>query len=210
MGVATGDGSSVIYSRLLATSLVATPTRLRSASFAVARPTRLRCAAPGHPPRKGEGNAGAARPELGRRDSEQFFPPRQSVQLCYFTGMNTKVSIEIDEQTADLLAARAAARGISVSQLVGELAGGDYPWPTAMEAMRRAGEGPWSPEVLVEDARRLAEYRRTGEAVRGTRSRSGCRVGARPTSCRCRGPANCEADGFRSGAGRPQTAGFSR
>ena len=43
--------------------------------------------------------------------------------------MNSKVSIEIDEQTADLLEARAAARGISVSQLIGELADGDYPWP---------------------------------------------------------------------------------
>jgi hypothetical protein len=79
--------------------------------------------------------------------------------------MNSKISIEIDEQTADLLEARASARGISVSQLVGELAGGDYPWPAEMEAMRRAGEGPWSPEVLAEDAHRLANYRRTGKAV---------------------------------------------
>jgi hypothetical protein len=79
--------------------------------------------------------------------------------------MNNKVSIEVDAQTADLLTARASARGISVSQLIGELAGGDDAWAVELEAMRLAGEGPWAPEVLAEDARRLAEFRRTGEAV---------------------------------------------
>lgn len=31
--------------------------------------------------------------------------------------------------------------------------------------MRNAGEGPWAPEALAEDARRLAEFRRTREAL---------------------------------------------
>jgi hypothetical protein len=79
--------------------------------------------------------------------------------------MSTKVSIEIDARTADLLDARASARGISVSELLADLAGGDYPWPAELDKMRSDGEGPWAPEVLAEDARRLAEFRRTGEAV---------------------------------------------
>lgn len=31
--------------------------------------------------------------------------------------------------------------------------------------MRRAGRGPWAPEVLAEDARRLAASERAGEGV---------------------------------------------
>jgi hypothetical protein len=31
--------------------------------------------------------------------------------------------------------------------------------------MRSDGEGPWSPEVLAEDRRRLAEFERTREGV---------------------------------------------
>lgn len=34
-----------------------------------------------------------------------------------------------------------------------------------LQAMRNAGEGPWTPDALVEDARRFAEFRRTREAV---------------------------------------------
>jgi len=50
--------------------------------------------------------------------------------------MNPKLrQIEVDMRTADLLEARAAARG------------------------------PWSAEVLAEDARRVAEFRRTRDAV---------------------------------------------
>jgi plasmid stabilization system protein ParE len=76
-----------------------------------------------------------------------------------------KISIEIDAETAELLQARATARGIGLSELLADLAGGDYPWPAEMEAQRIAGEGPWAPDVLADDARRLAEYRRTVEAV---------------------------------------------
>jgi hypothetical protein len=31
--------------------------------------------------------------------------------------------------------------------------------------VRTAGEGPWSPEALAEDARRFAEFERTREGV---------------------------------------------
>lgn len=79
--------------------------------------------------------------------------------------MNTKVSIEIDARTAELLQARAAARGIGVSELLADLAGGDNALPADLEAMRRAGEGPWAPDVLAEDARRLAEFQRTRDGV---------------------------------------------
>jgi hypothetical protein len=79
--------------------------------------------------------------------------------------MNTKVTIQIDERTAELLQARAAARGIGVSELLADLAGGDNALPANLEAMRLAGEGPWAPDVLAEDARRLAEFQRTREGV---------------------------------------------
>jgi hypothetical protein len=79
--------------------------------------------------------------------------------------MNAKVKIEIDAQTADLLKARATARGITVAELLADLAGNDNPLPPALEAMRTKGEGPWAPEILAEDARRLAEFSRTREGV---------------------------------------------
>jgi hypothetical protein len=79
--------------------------------------------------------------------------------------MNVKVKIEVDSRTADLLKARAAARGISVADLLADLAGDDNLLPAELEAMRAKGEGPWAPDVLAEDARRLAEFQRTREGV---------------------------------------------
>lgn len=79
--------------------------------------------------------------------------------------MNSKVRIEVSAETAELLNAQAEARGISVSDLVAELVGDDLLMATDLEAMRAAGEGPWSEEALAEDVRRLKEYERTGEAV---------------------------------------------
>src|SRR5437660_1295665 len=73
--------------------------------------------------------------------------------------------IEVDARTADLLKARASARGMSVGDFIADLASDDNPLPPSLEAMRVAGEGPWSPDVLAEDGRRLAEFRRTREAV---------------------------------------------
>jgi hypothetical protein len=79
--------------------------------------------------------------------------------------MNAKVKIEVDARTADLLKARAAARGISVADLLADLAGEDGSLPVALAAMRERGEGPWAPEILAEDARRLAAFNRTREGV---------------------------------------------
>jgi hypothetical protein len=80
--------------------------------------------------------------------------------------MNAKLrTIEIDSKTADVLEARAVARGLTVAELVADLAFSDDVLPPELEAMREAGEGPWSDEALAEDARRLAEFQRTREAV---------------------------------------------
>jgi hypothetical protein len=79
--------------------------------------------------------------------------------------MNAKVKIEVDPHTAELLEARAAARGISVADLVADLAGDGNPLPAVLEAQRANGEGPWAPDVLAEDARRLAAFNRTREGT---------------------------------------------
>jgi hypothetical protein len=80
--------------------------------------------------------------------------------------MGVKVrKIEIDARTADVLEARAAARGLSVSELLSDLVNAEEVLPPHLEAMRDAGEGPWAPEILAEDARRLAEFQRTREGV---------------------------------------------
>ena len=78
--------------------------------------------------------------------------------------MNAKVKIEVDAQTAELLKARASARGMSVGDLIADLAVVDV-LPADLQAMRAASEGPWSPEALAEDRRRLAEFERTREGV---------------------------------------------
>ncbi len=80
--------------------------------------------------------------------------------------MSVKVrTIEVDAETADLLEARAAARGVSVSELIADLAGNEDVLPADLAALRATGEGPWSPDALAEDARRLAEFERTREGV---------------------------------------------
>jgi predicted transcriptional regulator len=74
-------------------------------------------------------------------------------------------TIEVDEATAEVLEARAAARGMSISELLADLAGAREALPAALQALRDAGDGPWAPNILAEDARRLAEFRRTRAAV---------------------------------------------
>jgi hypothetical protein len=73
--------------------------------------------------------------------------------------------IEIDAATADALEARAAARGITVSELLESLLGADESLPPEWEAMRAAGQGPWAPEALAEVARRYDEFKRTRMGV---------------------------------------------
>jgi hypothetical protein len=80
--------------------------------------------------------------------------------------MNIKSrKIEVDAGTADVLEARAAARGVSVAELLADLASNEEVLPADMAALRAKGEGPWSAEALAEDARRLAEFERTREGV---------------------------------------------
>jgi len=80
--------------------------------------------------------------------------------------MNIKVrKIEVDAETADLLEARAAALGVSVAALLAELAGNEPILPPDLARLRAQGEGPWSPESLAEDERRLAEFERTRMGV---------------------------------------------
>ena len=85
--------------------------------------------------------------------------------LCV-VAMNVKIrTIEVDAKTADLLEARAAARGLSVSDLIADLAYNEQSLPAQVAEMRANGEGPWSADVLAEDAERLAEFRRTRKGV---------------------------------------------
>jgi hypothetical protein len=80
--------------------------------------------------------------------------------------MNPKLrKIEVDAETADVLEARAAARGLTVSQLIADMIEAEEVLPPDLLEMREPGRGPWAPEVLAEDARRLAEFQRTREAV---------------------------------------------
>jgi hypothetical protein len=63
--------------------------------------------------------------------------------------------IEVDVETAERLEARASARGLSVAELLSEL------------ALNETGstDSPWSPAAFQEDARRLDEFERTRMGV---------------------------------------------
>jgi hypothetical protein len=69
--------------------------------------------------------------------------------------------IEVDPATADLLEARARARGMSVAEFLADIACSGEALPADLADLRAKGEGPWSPEALDEDARRLAEFEHT-------------------------------------------------
>ncbi|MCW5688528.1 MAG: hypothetical protein KIT76_08295 [Pseudolabrys sp.] len=79
--------------------------------------------------------------------------------------MNAKVKIEVDPHTADLLEARASARGMSVADLLADLAANAEALSPWLEALREKAEGPWAPDVLAEDQRRLAEFNRARTGV---------------------------------------------
>lgn len=79
--------------------------------------------------------------------------------------MTAKVRIEVDARTAKLLEARAAAHGVSVPELIADLASNEEALPAGLPTMRAAGEGPGSPATLEEDARRLADFERSREGV---------------------------------------------
>lgn len=80
--------------------------------------------------------------------------------------MNVKLrNIEVDAETAEALEAQAAARGTTVRELIADLASSHEVLPSDLEALRLAGKGPWTPEILAEDVRRLADFQRTGEGI---------------------------------------------
>lgn len=80
--------------------------------------------------------------------------------------MNKKLrSIEVDVKTAKRLDAMAEELGLSVAELVAELAGEAAALPKSFEKMRKTGRGPWAPSVLAEDARRAEAFERTGKGV---------------------------------------------
>lgn len=80
--------------------------------------------------------------------------------------MNVKLrTIEVDAETAEALEARAAARGMTVPELLADLVGLEPELPPVLEALRAEGHGPWAPDILAEDARRLGDFERTGEGV---------------------------------------------
>jgi hypothetical protein len=66
--------------------------------------------------------------------------------------MTAKVrKIEVDVETAERLEARASARGVTVAELLSELAFGETV----------STDSPWSPAAFQQDARRLDEFERT-------------------------------------------------
>ena len=80
--------------------------------------------------------------------------------------MNVKVrNIEVDVETAERLEARAAARGMSVSELLTEIASGEEPAASFTGGTAAIDDNPWSPAAFEEDARRLAEFDRTRMGV---------------------------------------------
>lgn len=78
--------------------------------------------------------------------------------------------ITVTAETAELLEARAAARGLTIPELIADLAG-EPGLPPRLEDLRQAGRGPWAPEVLAEDTRRLEAFKRTGDGVPWTEVR---------------------------------------
>jgi hypothetical protein len=75
-------------------------------------------------------------------------------------------TIEVDETTAARLADAAAEEGLTVPELLAELAAalaGEEPEEIAR--MRHAGEGLWSPEETAETDRRLAAFERTRQGA---------------------------------------------
>ena len=102
--------------------------------------------------------------------------------------------LEVDARTAEALEARAAARGMSVSELLADLVGAEAALPPGLGDMRAAGRGPWAPEALAEDARRLAEFKRTREGVPWDEVRAWMKSWGSRTSFPGRNRARCETD----------------
>ena len=84
----------------------------------------------------------------------------------YAIGMTARTrTIQLDPETVERLEVWAEERGLSVAELLAELTRTERAPQQDWESMRGKGRGPWSPEVLAEDARRVAAFERAGEGV---------------------------------------------
>jgi len=80
--------------------------------------------------------------------------------------MNVKTRIiEVEAKAADVLEAMAAARGLSLSELISDLAFMQEVLPSDIARLQQLGDGPWSAEALARDGERLAEFQRTRAGV---------------------------------------------
>jgi len=80
--------------------------------------------------------------------------------------MNAKIrSIQVDSQTADLLEARAQARGMTIAELLADFAVNEAMPAVDLTELHAKREGPWSPDGLAEDGRRLVEFEQTRVGV---------------------------------------------
>jgi len=80
--------------------------------------------------------------------------------------MNAKPrAITVDATTADLLEARAAARNMTVAELLADLAANEASLPAKLSSQREGGEGPWSPAALDADAKRLESFKEERSGV---------------------------------------------
>src|SRR5579864_7678524 len=116
--------------------------------------------------------------------------------------MNVKTRmIEVDAETADLLEARAASLGMSVSTLLADIAGAEglcrRIWRECGRRARvRGRRNPWKKTCVASPSSSESEW-----AHRGTRLRRGFKVGARGTSVRRLSRANYEARRLAGGDG---------
>jgi len=76
-----------------------------------------------------------------------------------------KIELEMAEEVVERLEASAQERGMTMAELLADMAGANDVWPEHLEKMRAEGRGPWSPEALAEDARAFEEFERTGMGV---------------------------------------------
>ena len=75
-------------------------------------------------------------------------------------------NIEVDASVADTLEAWAAERGFTLSEFLADLAQlATGTIPATLETERAQEKGAWAPEVLAEDAARLAQFEETGAGV---------------------------------------------
>jgi predicted transcriptional regulator len=80
--------------------------------------------------------------------------------------MNVKLrTIELDADTATALEELAAARNMTLAEFLAKVVEEEQSLPASFGALRETGRGPWAPEILAEDARRFADFERSGEGV---------------------------------------------